>query len=71
MTPDGFPIIGKAPGLSNFILGVGLCGQGFMLGPSGGELLTRIVLDQLTDEDHQTLTYLSPARQFAGEEKLK
>lgn len=71
MTPDGFPIIGKAPSLPNFILGVGLCGQGFMLGPSGGELLTRIVLDKLTTEDLQTLTYLSPTRQFAGEEKLK
>lgn len=71
MTPDGFPIIGKAPSLPNFILGVGLCGQGFMLGPSGGELLTRIVLDKLTDEDLQTLAYLSPTRQFAGEEKLK
>ena len=71
MTPDGFPIIGIAPRLSNFILGVGLCGQGFMLGPSGGELLTRIVLDRTTDEDAETLSYLSPLRQFAGEEKLK
>lgn len=71
MTPDGFPIIGKAPQLSNFILGVGLCGQGFMLGPAGGELLTRIVLDRTTVEDDETLWYLSPLRQFAGEEKLK
>jgi sarcosine oxidase subunit beta len=71
MTPDGFPIIGKAPQLSNFVLGVGLCGQGFMLGPAGGELLTRIVLDRTTVEDAETLSYLSPLRQFAGEEKLK
>ena len=71
MTPDGFPIIGKAAQISNFILGVGLCGQGFMLGPSGGELLTRIVLDQTTPEDLETLQFLSPNRQFAGEEKLK
>lgn len=71
LTPDGFPIIGKAAQLSNLILGVGLCGQGFMLGPSGGELLTRIVLDQTTSEDIHTLEFLSPTRQFAGEEKLK
>lgn len=71
MTPDGFPIIGKAPQLSNFILGVGLCGQGFMLGPAAGELLTRIVLERTTAEDQETLSYLSPLRQFAGEEKLK
>jgi len=71
MTPDGFPIIGKAPQLNNHILGVGLCGQGFMLGPAAGELLTRIVLEKTTAEDQETLSYLSPLRQFAGEEKLK
>jgi sarcosine oxidase subunit beta len=71
MTPDGFPIIGIAPQLSNFVLGVGLCGQGFMLGPAGGELLTRIVLNSTTAEDQETLRILSPLRQFAGEEKLK
>ncbi len=71
MTPDGFPIIGRSPQNSNFILGVGLCGQGFMLGPSGGELITRIVLDQTTTDDEETLLYLSPSRNFAGEEKLK
>lgn len=71
MTPDGFPIIGKSPELSNFVLGVGLCGQGFMLGPSGGELIARVVLGNTTTEDQETLRYLSPLRQFAGEEKLK
>jgi len=42
-----------------------------MLGPAGGELLTRVVLNQTTDEDQDTLKFLSPTRQFAGEEKLK
>jgi sarcosine oxidase subunit beta len=71
MTPDGFPIIGRSPQLSNCVLGVGLCGQGFMLGPAGGELLTRIVLDKTTVEDQETLSFLSPSRKFAGEELLK
>jgi sarcosine oxidase, subunit beta len=71
MTPDGFPIIGRSPQISNFILGVGLCGQGFMLGPAGGELITRIVLRQTTQDDDETLKFLSPARNFAGDEKLK
>ena len=71
MTPDGFPIVGKSAQYSNFILGVGLCGQGFMLGPSGGELITRVVLDQTTTEDEETLRFMSPTRQFVGEEKLK
>lgn len=71
MTPDGFPIIGRSPHIPNFILGVGLCGQGFMLGPAGGELLTRIALGNTNSEDVETLRYLSPSRNFAGEEKLK
>lgn len=71
MTPDGFPIFGWAPQISNFLLGVGLCGQGFMLGPAGGELLARVAMDELTENDHLVLQYLSPARTFAGQELLK
>ena len=33
MTPDGNPIIGWAKELEGFLLAVGMCGQGFMLGP--------------------------------------
>ena len=71
MTPDGFPIIGWSPQVSNLLLGVGLCGQGFMLGPACGELLTRLVNRSLLDEDWQTLDILSPTRQFTGQELLK
>lgn len=71
MTPDGFPIVGWAPGVDNLLLGVGLCGQGFMLGPSTGELLTRLVTDTLQVEDQETLKYLSPSRKFEGQELLK
>ena len=71
MTPDGFPIIGWAPGIDNFLLGVGLCGQGFMLGPACGELLTRIIQNSITIEDRETLAILSPSRNFAGQELLK
>jgi len=71
MTPDGFPIFGWSPQVSNFLLGVGLCGQGFMLGPAGGELLARLAMDELTENDHLVLRYLSPERTFAGQELLK
>ncbi len=71
MTPDGFPIAGWSPQVSNFLLGVGLCGQGFMLGPAMGELLTRIVQMQTTSEDQEILNYLSPERKFEGQELLK
>jgi sarcosine oxidase subunit beta len=70
MTPDGFPIVGWAGQPEGFLLAVGMCGQGFMLGPATGELITRMVLQQLTREDEQTLEYLSPIRKFGGQELL-
>jgi hypothetical protein len=42
-----------------------------MLGPGVGVLLTRMVQDDLTPEDEETLGELSPYREFGGEEKLK
>jgi sarcosine oxidase subunit beta len=71
MTPDGFPIVGWAKDVPGYLLAVGMCGQGLMLGPGLGELIGRIVQDKLTAEDAETLKYLSPYREFAGQEKLK
>lgn len=71
MTPDGFPILGWAPEISNLLLGVGLCGQGFMLGPSCGELLTRMIIGSTSEQDIETLKILSPARSFTSQELLK
>ena len=71
MTPDGFPILGWSPQVSNLLLGVGLCGQGFMLGPAMGELVARLVNHDLLPEDGETLRYLSPERKFEGQELLK
>jgi sarcosine oxidase subunit beta len=71
MTPDGFPILGWSQEASGFLQAVGMCGQGFMLGPGIGELISRMVADNLTREDHETLNYLYPYREFAAEEKLK
>ncbi len=71
MTPDGFPVVGWSKEAEGFLQAAGMCGQGFMLGPGLGELLTRMVLKKTTAEDEETLTYLSPYRSFAGQEKLK
>jgi sarcosine oxidase subunit beta len=71
MTPDGFPIVGWARELEGYMLAVGMCGQGFMIGPGLGEVIARMVLDRTTGEDRETLTYLSPYREFKGQEKLK
>jgi sarcosine oxidase subunit beta len=71
MTPDGSPIVGPARELEGYVHAVGMCGQGYMLGPGVGALLARLVGDALTLEDAETLEELSPYRSFGGEEVLK
>ncbi len=71
MTPDGLPILGWVDSIPGYLLAVGMCGQGFMLGPSIGELITRMIVDTLGEEDKLLLQMLSPARSFAETEKLK
>jgi sarcosine oxidase subunit beta len=71
MTPDGFPIVGWSREVKGYLLAVGMCGQGFMLGPGLGELLARLVQDRLVAEDYEVLEALSPYREFAGHEQLE
>ncbi|MFC2023635.1 NAD(P)/FAD-dependent oxidoreductase [Chloroflexota bacterium] len=71
MTPDGFPIVGWSHEVEGYMLAVGMCGQGFMLGPGLGELLARLAQNQLEPEDHEVLHALSPYREFAGHEQLE
>lgn len=71
MTPDGFPIVGKMNEVSNFINAVGMCGQGFMLGPGLGELITKLVIAELSDSDKKILDSFNPYRKFTGMEVFK
>jgi sarcosine oxidase, subunit beta len=71
MTPDGSPIVGWTRGVEGFVQAVGMCGQGYMLGPGVGELLARMVKGKVTAEDEEVLRILSPERAFAGMERLK
>ncbi|MDD4100069.1 MAG: FAD-binding oxidoreductase [Candidatus Cloacimonetes bacterium] len=71
MTPDGFPIVGQSREIENLVLAVGMCGQGFMLGPGMGELVSRICTGQLSVDDHRVLQSFDPYRDFSGEEKFK
>jgi sarcosine oxidase subunit beta len=48
-----------------------MCGQGYMLGPGLGELLTRMVTSELTDEDLDVLKHFNPYRDFSGTEQFK
>jgi sarcosine oxidase, subunit beta len=71
MSPDGSPIVGWAAEPEGYLMAIGMCGQGFMLGPGLGELLSRMVQDRLSLEDREVLDEMSPARVFGGEEVLK
>ena len=71
MTPDGFPIIGWSKQTPGYLISAGMCGQGFMLGPSVGELITRMVGANLLSSDVDTLLQLSPYRSFESVEMLK
>ncbi|HQK12908.1 MAG TPA: FAD-dependent oxidoreductase, partial [Anaerolineae bacterium] len=72
MTPDGSPLVGWAREVGGYLMAIGMCGQGFMLGPGLGELLARMVAQEdLSPEDQEVLKVLSPYRAFAGQEALK
>ncbi len=72
MTPDGSPLVGWADEVKGYLMAMGMCGQGFMLGPGLGELLARMVTqDTLIPEDQEILDILSPYRKFKAEEALK
>lgn len=71
MTPDGFPLVGIQKEIPNFIQAVGMCGQGFMLGPGLGELIARLCLDELSEDDLRVLQSFDLYRDFSGEEAFK
>lgn len=71
MTPDGGPIVGWSREVRGLLNAVGMCGQGFMLGPGMGEFLARMVGEKLTSDDEEVLEILSPYREFKGQEKLR
>ncbi|HVP20943.1 MAG TPA: FAD-binding oxidoreductase [Anaerolineaceae bacterium] len=71
MTPDGAPVVGWVNEVAGMMLAVGLCGQGFMLGPGLGEIMARMAGNMLTQSDVEILELLSPYRKFASTEMLK
>lgn len=44
MTPDGLPIVGYPEKATNFLQAVGMCGQGFMMGPGLGQVLAESII---------------------------
>jgi len=45
MTPDGIPIIDTVDGIDGLVLAVGMCGQGFMMGPGVATDITSIIIN--------------------------
>jgi sarcosine oxidase subunit beta len=72
MTPDANPIVGKSKEVEGYVHLVGTGGQGLMLGPGLGELVSRLLQDKLSQTDLEVLEGFSRYRDFArSEEKLK
>jgi len=71
MTPDGNPILGEVEGIEGFLLATGACGQGFMLGPGVGQLLTHLVQGALSEQERQCLYSMRLDRDWTSMEKLK
>jgi len=71
MTPDGFPVVDFPPALKGYVLAVGMCGQGFMLGPGLGEALAAHIAGAPSAEDREILSGFRLDRSFSGQEKLK
>ncbi len=70
-TPDGSPVVGRSQALEGYVDAVGMCGQGYMLGPGVGALVSRLVTKTLGPDDEEILRELRPDREFAGAEALK
>jgi sarcosine oxidase subunit beta len=70
-TPDGSPIVGESKTLRGYINAVGMCGQGYMLGPGLGALVARLVTGAPAKGDAEILHELRPDREFAAAEALK
>lgn len=71
MTPDGSPILGKVDGIEGMYLGVGMCGQGLMLGPGVGMNLASLIIDDKPLIDEKLFNFWSLYRNFSGKEALK
>ena len=71
MSPDGAPLVGWNRDIDGYLEAIGMCGHGFMLGPGLGELLDRLVRNDLNSDDQATLDALSPHRSFEGFAALK
>jgi sarcosine oxidase subunit beta len=71
MTPDGAPIVGEVNGLEGYFNAVGMCGQGYMLGPGLATFIRQWITGDGAEQAKEVLAPLSLYRDFGKKEKLK
>jgi sarcosine oxidase subunit beta len=64
MTPDGIIILGKIHELSGHYLAVGMCGQGFMLGPGVGLNMAKLIVHGKPDIDPEVFSTIGFYRDY-------
>ena len=64
MTPDGVAAVGKPQTLEGFYVGIGMCGQGFMMGPGVGLNLAHLITKQKPAIPENVFKLLNPDRDF-------
>ena len=69
MTPDGVAVVGKSSKVEGFFLGIGMCGQGLMLGPGVGLNLANLINKGRPLIKKEIFNLLSPDRDFYGGKK--
>ena len=69
MTPDGIAVVGKPSGIEGLFLGIGMCGQGFMMGPGVGLNLANLIIKGKPLIEKKVFNLLSPDRDFMSGKK--
>jgi len=69
MTPDGVAVVGKAAGVEGFYLGVGMCGQGLMMGAGVALNLAHLITRGAPVVEKKVFNLLSPDRDFYSGKK--
>jgi len=69
MTPDGIAVVGKPEGYEGLYLAIGMCGQGFMMGPGVGKNLASLISKGKPDIKKEIFDLLTPNRDFYSGKK--
>jgi len=69
MTPDGVAVVGKPSSVEGLYLCIGMCGQGFMMGPGVGLNLANLIIKGKPVLEKEVFNLLNPDRNFYSGKK--